>query len=92
MSRLPFRVFLSVLISAALIFGIYMSVQAASFFGSQAKSGAGAYVLSGSLVRPFQAQTTEASSQPTGEVQKFYMSPGPGGHECESEGRVNPEE
>lgn len=92
MSRLPFRVFLSVLISAALILGIYMSVQAASFFGPQAKSGASAYVLSGSLVKPFQPQTTEASSQPAGEVQQFNISPGPGGHDCESESQVNPEE
>ncbi|HNC08759.1 MAG TPA: hypothetical protein PLX14_08640 [Anaerolineales bacterium] len=92
MSKLPFRVFLSVLISAALIFGIYMSVRAASFFAPQARHSVGAYVLSGSLVKPFQAQTTEASSQSAGEVQQFNMAPGPGGHTCESESQINPEE
>lgn len=92
MSRLPFRVFLSVLISLVLILGIFMSVQAASLFGSQARTGVGTYVLSGSLVRPFQVQTTNAVQTTTELQSNYYSGDGGGGHECESESRVNPEE
>jgi hypothetical protein len=82
MSKLTFRVVLSVVISLVIIAGVYASVQASSFTSRQESKGM--YVLSGGLVNPLSQQPAqEEAVSPQFEPFKDPSDKGRGG--CEDE-------
>jgi len=89
MSKLTTRVLLSVLISLAILIGVFMSVQAASLVSSE--KSLGMYVLNGGLVNPLQpppAPETQEEAAP--QLQPFPGSNGEGRGGCESEKYIDP--
>lgn len=79
MSKLTFRVVLSVVISLVIIAGVYASVQASSLTARQESKGM--YVLSGGLVNSFSQQpaVVDEAASPQFEPYKAPSDKGRGG-------------
>lgn len=89
MSKLTTRVILSVLISLAILIGVFMSVQAAA--SAPSGKSLGMYVLNGGLVNPLQPLSAPETQEETApKLQPFPGSGGEGRGGCESEKYIDP--
>jgi hypothetical protein len=88
-SRLTIRIVLITLIGVAIVFGVFMTVQAAASSGG---NSLGMYVLGGGLVNPLHSQP--AAVEASGEIQSqgvsSYSGEKEGGHGCDSEAYEDP--
>lgn len=89
MSKLTTRVILSVLISLAILIGVFMSVQAAT--SAPSGKSLGMYVLNGGLVNPLQPLSAPETQEETApKLQPFPGGGGEGRGGCESEKYIDP--
>ena len=89
MSKLNFRVVLSVLISLGVIFAVYTTVQSASFDGAAEKLGS--HSVSGIMTNFNHDRFTVAEREAVqSELDAYNGSPKGSGRGCESEARNSP--
>lgn len=89
MSRITTRIALTVLIGLVILAAVFVSVRAVS--ASPQKASLGMYVLSGGLVNPLVERADPELAAPQSQPKAYPHGEG-GGHGCESESYINPEE